>query len=166
MGGRPASVSSSSRRYSESDIPAAAARALSAACTSSGTSRICTLLLTIDSSCTLHVDHASCLHRPRPELRGAGIRRPLVTALVAQSHEAFCAYFSSSGSSAASSLPALLSSVTTIAPSAGVIAHSAGLIVIGIAPEAPFGTAANAPWLIELDQALYFATPGTASTVP
>ena len=73
--------------------------------------------------------------------------------------------FNSSGSSAASSLPALLSSDTTIAPSAGVSAHSAGLIVTGTAPDAPTGTPANMPWLIALvGPALNSAAPATVST--
>src|SRR5439155_5685872 len=72
--------------------------------------------------------------------------------------------FSASGSSAASPEPALLSSVTIISPSAGVCAHSVGLIVTGTVPDAPFGTVTKSPWLIELEHALYFAVPATAST--
>src|SRR5262245_3098312 len=84
----------------------------------------------------------------------------------------------SSGSSAASPWPALLSSDTIIAPSAGVSAHSAGVIVTGTAPESPtlIGDT-NMPWLIELAAggeqgklgqfaapALNFAVPATTST--
>ena len=62
------------------------------------------------------------------------------------------------------SLPALLSSVTIIVPSAGVCAHSAGVIVIGTAADAPFGSVTKSPWLIELEYALYSPSPATTST--
>ncbi len=74
---------------------------------------------------------------------------PLVTSCCCSNYG-----LSSSGISAASSLPALLSSDTIIEPSAGVNAHSAGVIATGTAPAAPTGTVANMPWLIEDVQAL------------
>src|ERR1043166_1147919 len=71
-----------------------------------------------------------------------------------------------SGISCASSAPLLLSSVTTISPSAGVLAASALFTVTLLVPVAPGATLTKSPVLTELDQTLNFATPGTALDPP
>ncbi len=58
-----------------------------------------------------------------------------------------------------------MSVVSTRTPRAGVMAHSAGAIVIVVEAESPGAIAArNAPVLIEGEKALKLATDGTAST--
>src|SRR5581483_9201270 len=71
-----------------------------------------------------------------------------------------------SGISCASSAPLLLSSVTTISPSAGVCAASVLFTVTVLVPVAPGATLTKSPVLTELDETLNFATPGTAFDPP
>src|SRR5437016_13043100 len=67
----------------------------------------------------------------------------------------------------ASSAPLLLSNVTTISPKAGVSFDSAeSTAMTVVASFAPGATVTKPPWLIELDQALYFAEPATTFCPP
>jgi len=68
--------------------------------------------------------------------------------------------------SCASSAPLLLSNVTTITPNAGVSFDSAESTETVLVLVAPGATVTKSPWLIELDQGLYFAEPATTFCPP